>query len=52
MPSELLPLCLLGMLSIEVYLILSLRNGNFLPGALLIYFGTATILEFPYVPFK
>ena len=52
MPSELLLLYLLGMLSMEVYLILSLRKGNFPPRSLLVYFGTATILEFPYVPFK
>lgn len=52
MPSELLLLYLLGMLFIEVYLILSLRKGNFPSKALLVYFGIATILEFPYVPFK
>lgn len=52
MPSELLLIYLLGMLSIEVYLILSLKKGNFPSKALLAYFDTATILEFPYVPFK
>ena len=52
MPSWFLRLYLIGMLLMEVYLILKLRKEKFLARTLLVYFSTATILEFPYVPFS
>ncbi|WP_456326584.1 hypothetical protein [Palaeococcus sp. (in: euryarchaeotes)] len=52
MPSGFLLLYLFGMLLMEAYLILNLRKKRFPTKILLVYFGIATILEFPYVPFS